>query len=124
MQKIASIAAAGALGTVVRYGIAEVVNRVSNPSFPLGTLAVNAIGCLIVGFLLALFENRLTVTSETKTLILVGFMGAFTTFSAFALETSEFLRTANYFHATGNILLQNFLGIAMLFAGFFIGRMI
>ncbi|MBU0984779.1 MAG: fluoride efflux transporter CrcB [candidate division Zixibacteria bacterium] len=124
LQKLLWLAIAGALGTLARYGLGEFVHRFTDTSFPWGTLAVNAVGCFVVGTLGAIFESRGVVSAEVRTLVLVGFMGAFTTFSAFTFETGELIRTANYMHATGNILLQNGLGLSMLFAGLSVGRMV
>ena len=70
-----------------------------------------------------MFENRWAVSGETRTLVLVGFMGAFTTFSAIILETNELLRSAEWVHAAANINMQNGLGFLALFAGVALGRM-
>ena len=124
LQKMLWLALAGALGTLARYGLTGMVHKFTGTTFPWGTLAVNAVGCFVVGSLWALFENRIAVTAETRTLLFVGFMGAFTTFSAFTLETCEFLRTANYMRASFNILLHNGLGFTMLFTGLSLGRLL
>src|SRR3990172_253106 len=81
IHKLALLALAGSLGTLARYGLAGLVHRYDGASFPWGTLAVNVTGCFLVGLLAALFESRWPVTGETRVILLVGFMGAFTTFS-------------------------------------------
>lgn len=124
IQKIALLAVAGALGTISRYGVAGFVHRINGVSFPWGTVAVNLTGCFVAGLLWALFETRWPVAGETRTLILVGFMGAFTTFSAMILETGELLRSAEWVFAIANIALQNGIGFVALFAGAALGRML
>lgn len=124
IQKIMLLALAGALGTIARYGLAGFTHRFLGPSFPWGTLAVNITGCFIAGLLWALFESRWPVSGETRTIILVGFMGAFTTFSAMILETSELMRSAEWMYAAANLTLQNGVGFAALFAGTALGRII
>ncbi len=121
--KLAVLAAAGALGTLARYGLTGAVHKLKGTAFPWGTLAVNLIGCLIAGFIWTLFEGRKPVDAETRTLILVGFMGAFTTFSAFILDTGHLIRAADWTSAAANISVQNVVGIVALFAGMALGRL-
>jgi fluoride exporter len=121
-SKIIWLAAAGAAGTLARYGLAGLIHRINNSSFPWGTLVVNITGCFLAGLLWALFENRWPVSGETRTVILVGFMGAFTTFSAFILETNELLRSAEWLRAAGNIIMQNGIGLLAMIIGTAIGR--
>jgi len=123
-HKLLWLALAGATGTLARYGLAGLVHRISGASFPWGTLAVNIMGCFLAGLLWALFEHRWPVAGETRVLILVGFMGAFTTFSAFILETGELFRAAEWLQAAGNILLQNGLGFTALLIGIGLGRIV
>ena len=123
IQKLALIALAGSFGTLARYGLAGLVQRLGGAAFPWGTLAVNVAGCFLVGLLAALFENRWPVSPETRVILLVGFMGAFTTFSAYMLETGELVRTAQWLHAAGNVALQNGLGFIALLIGATLGRM-
>ncbi len=123
-HKLILLGLAGALGTLSRYGLAGFVHRFIGPSFPWGTFSVNIIGCFMAGLLWALFESRWPVSGETRTIILVGFMGAFTTFSAMILETSELMRSAEWLYAAGNLSLQNGVGFAAIFAGTALGRMI
>jgi len=124
LQKITWLALAGALGTLARYGLAGFVHRFNDGPFPWGTVAVNISGCLLAGFLWTLFESRWPVTGEIRAAVLVGFLGAFTTFSTLILETGEMLRLAEWMGAAGNIAFQNVLGIVALFAGIAIGRVI
>ncbi len=124
IHKIGMLALAGALGTLARYGLAGLVHRFSGASFPWGTAVVNIAGCFLAGLLWAMFETRWPVSGETRTIILVGFMGAFTTFSAFILETGELARSAEWIYAAGNVAGQTGLGFIALFAGAAIGRMI
>jgi CrcB protein len=122
-KKLLFIALAGCVGTLSRYGLVGLVHRLNIFSFPLGTLAVNVTGCFLAGMLWALFESRWPVSGETRTIILVGFMGAFTTFSAYILETGELMRSSEWLYAFGNIALQNGLGFMALFTGALLGRM-
>ncbi len=124
LSKLVLLASAGALGTLARYGLAGFVHRINGSFFPWGTLAVNMAGCFLGGFLWTLFENRWPVSGETRAIVLVGFMGAFTTFSAFILETSELARSEQWALAVANLALQNGLGLTALFAGGAVGRMV
>ncbi|MBN2216230.1 MAG: CrcB family protein [Pirellulales bacterium] len=122
IHKMLWLAAAGGLGTLARYGLAGLVHRIDGASFPWGTITVNVGGCFAVGLLAALFENRWPVSGEIRLIVLVGFMGGFTTFSAYMLETSELVRSAEWLRAAANVGLQNILGFAALVAGAALGR--
>jgi CrcB protein len=122
IPKLLWLALAGAVGTLARYSLAGLAHRLGGPSFPWGTLAVNLTGCFLAGILWALFEHRWPVSGETRIILLVGFMGAFTTFSAFILETGELVRSAEWLYAVLNLAAHNVLGLAALFTGAALGR--
>ncbi|MBU2488347.1 MAG: CrcB family protein [Proteobacteria bacterium] len=124
VQKIALLALAGSLGTLARYGLAGVVQRATGASFPWGTLVVNLLGCFLAGLLWVLFESRWPVSGQTRAVVLVGFLGAFTTFSAYILETGNLARGGEWLHAAANLGLQNVLGIVALMAGIALARLV
>lgn len=117
LQKLILIALAGGLGTLARYGLAGLAQRWTGSGFPWGTLTVNAIGCFLFGIILALSSERLALSGQLRVIMLVGFMGAFTTFSTYVSETGQMMENSQWLLAGGNILLQNALGLALFFAG-------
>jgi len=121
-MKIVWILIAGALGTLARYWLGGFVQRISGGVFPWGTFAVNMAGCFLFGLIWAMAEERLVVSGGTRAIILIGFMGAFTTFSTFIFETGALFRDSQWALAVGNLMLQNFFGIAFLLLGFAAGR--
>lgn len=123
-QKLLLLALAGSLGTLARYGMGGLVQRWAGVSFPWGTLAVNATGCFLFGLFWVLGSERFILGPDVRLIILIGFMGAFTTFSTFASESGQLLADSEWLLAAGNILLQNILGIAMFFFGSAVGRLI
>lgn len=123
-QRIAAIALAGACGTLCRYLAATWTQRALGDAFPWGTLAVNALGCFLFGLVWMLAEDRLLVSGETRFVILVGFMGAFTTFSTFAFETAQYARDAQWSLALVNLAAQNGLGLICVFLGIALGRLL
>ena len=122
LVKLVCLAGAGAAGTLARYGLAGLVQRHAGAAFPWGTLAVNTLGCFLAGLVWSLAEERGLFSAETRVIMLIGFMGAFTTFSTFALETDLLLRDAQWARALANLLLQNSLGLSALLLGLFAGR--
>ena len=119
------IAAAGGFGAIARYGLAGLVQNLTGATFPWGTLAVNVLGCLAFGVIWgAVVEERWTCSPETRTVILVGFMGSFTTFSTFAMETGEMISDGQWFFALGNVAVQNVVGIAAFLLGWSIARLV
>lgn len=122
MHRLFAIALAGAVGTLARYGLAGLVQRFAGISFPWGTLAVNLAGCLAAGLLVALAETRMNLPPDLRLAVFIGFMGAFTTFSTYMLETGALLRDGEWALAAGNMLLHNLLGLAAFIAGFTAGR--
>ena len=124
VEKLFWIGLAGVLGTFARYGLSGAVQRICGSAFPCGTLAVNVLGCFFFGLVWSLAEDRLSISGEMRTVILIGFLGAFTTFSSFAFETTQLLRDAQWASAATNILAQNVIGITGLFLGLITGRLL
>jgi CrcB protein len=122
-MKLVWLALAGAAGTLARYGLAGLVQSLFGSMFPWGTVVVNIAGCFFAGILWALFEHRVTVTPDVRVVVLIGFMGAFTTFSAFILETGELVRASEWLFAAANVALQNGIGFVALFMGIMLGRL-
>ncbi|MCB1876059.1 MAG: fluoride efflux transporter CrcB [Chromatiales bacterium] len=99
-----AIAGGGAVGALLRFWISGGVYALLGRSFPYGTLAVNVIGSLLMGFLYVWFLERASLDPAWRAAILVGLLGAFTTFSTFALETFNLLEEGDYAKAVLNML--------------------
>lgn len=122
MEKMILLGLSGALGTLARYTLSGLVQRLNGLDFPLGTFSVNILGCFLFGLVWALAENRLLISGETRTIVLSGFMGAFTTFSTFIFESGGMLQTAQWMLAALNIGGQVVTGVAALWLGLALGR--
>ena len=118
IEKILLIFAVGGLGAISRYGLSSLIGRASDGSFPWGILTVNAMGCLLFGLVYSLVEDRGYLSPDTRVIILVGFAGAFTTFSTFAFDTTQLARSGDWLFAISNVVLNNVIGIGMVTAGF------
>ena len=86
--------------------------------FPFGTLAVNLVGCALVGFIAELADQRGVLSGETRAFLIVGLLGGFTTFSAFGNETMNLLRDGELWLACGNIVGHTFLGLVAVWLGY------
>ena len=124
MLKLLCLGAAGAVGSCLRYGLSGLVHAHIKTTFPLGTAVVNVIGCLCFGLVWAVLESRLSIPPAARTVIFVGFFGAFTTFSSFAFETGQLFDSGQWAWALGNIALQNIVGLGAILAGLSLGKLI
>jgi CrcB protein len=118
MTKWALIAAGGALGSVLRYAVQGWGQRLANGGFPVGTLAVNLIGCTLVGFLAAAFTGPILIREEHRVGLIVGLLGGFTTFSAFGLETFTLANAGQLRLAALNVVLSCGLGLVGVWLGY------
>jgi CrcB protein len=108
----------GAVGSILRYLLSGVVQTgTGSTAFPLGTLAVNVIGCLVIGVLTELSESRGVLDAEMRLLLIVGLLGGFTTFSAFGNETLSAMRDRAWLIAWSNVLLSVMLGLMAVWLG-------
>ncbi len=122
MTIILLVGAGGFAGAVARYLINREVQQLfaSATGFPYGVLAVNALGCFIIGFLggLAAAHGILGNGSSGRAFLFVGVLGGFTTFSAFGYDTLELARAGNFTLAAGNVVLQLVLGLGAVWVGY------
>jgi len=123
-QKLLWLAAAGALGTISRYALAGLVQRAGGGSFPWGTFVVNGLGCLVFGAIWAAASERFALSAELRTILLVGFVGAFTTFSTAIAEFGQLVLDAEWLQAIIFLVGGNAVGVAAFFAGSALGRWI
>ena len=120
-QRLACLAVMGAVGTLCRYWLDGLVLRMIGQKFPWGILVVNALGCFLFGLIYPLAEERLVISGETRFIVLTGFLGAFTTFSTFTFQTTEFLRDSQWFSAGANIISQIVAGVICMTVGLALG---
>jgi fluoride exporter len=119
MNHVLAVALGGAIGSVLRFGLSHAVQALAGRHFPSGTLVVNVVGCLLMGFLFVCSERGDAVL---RTGVLVGVLGGFTTFSAFSIETWGLLQQGAWFRAGAYILLSVVLCIAATWFGVRLGR--
>lgn len=124
MAKWIGLAAGGILGTFARYFLSGTLHRIFGATFPFGTLAVNLVGCFAIGFLAVLAEEKFLLGPTARIFLMIGFCGAFTTFSSFILETSNLTKVGENFYAFLNIALSVILGFLVFRLGVILARAI
>jgi CrcB protein len=122
LQQILYIAIGGAIGAVFRYLASTAVYSWLGRGFPYGTLAVNVVGSLIMGFLAIVLLERISTGPELRALMLIGLLGAFTTFSTFSIETLNLIDQGAVIKAGINILLSVILCVGAAWLGTILGR--
>ncbi len=124
MREVLLLAVAGALGTLSRYGLSGIAQRITGFGFPVGTLLVNIIGSVFIGFIMQISLNTDIIPRSYRLILTVGFLGAFTTFSTFTYETVRYLEDGAWLFGMLNIAANMGLGILGILLGMFLGRII
>ena len=122
MGKLLLIGLAGLVGTLSRYWLSGVVARRYGETFPLGTLVVNLVGCFLVGLLFYLLQERFLVNQTARTVVMIGFLGGFTTFSSFGLQTFTLLQDGEFGLAALNVVASNLAGLFLVWAGYSLAK--
>jgi CrcB protein len=124
MMRVLLVGLGGFVGTLFRYWLSGLIAKRYGETFPLGTLAVNAIGCFIIGFLFYFFYDRSLTTPTARTVVLIGVIGGFTTFSSYGLQIFTLLRDGEVFLALVNVIASNVLGLALVWLGYVLAKAI
>jgi CrcB protein len=122
MGQTLAIAAGGAVGALLRFWGANWVYALLGRGFPYGTMAVNLLGSLAMGFCYAWLVERASLGPEWRALVMVGFLGAFTTFSTFSIETLNLVEEGEAIKALLNVLLSVVLCLIAAWIGVLAGR--
>lgn len=117
MRQIVLIACGGAVGALLRFGLSNGVAAVLGRAFPYGTLLVNVLGSLGIGMLYVILTERVVYAAEWRAFLVVGLLGAFTTFSAFSIQTLNLLELGLLGRAMANVILNVGLCLAACWLG-------
>lgn len=123
MRTTLAIGIAGAAGAAARYGVEGLISR-RGGAFPWGTFAVNISGAFLLGFLFTLLAERFTIATWLRSALLIGFLGAYTTFSTLSFETFRLLENRAYALALANGLGSLGAGMGALYVGVVLGRVV
>jgi len=122
MNQLLAIAGGGALGALLRYWVSSATYALTGNAFPYGTLLVNVAGSLIMGFLYIWLLERMLAGSALRAFLLIGLLGAFTTFSTFSVETLNLMESGQLMRAATNAVLSVVLCIGAAALGVAIAR--
>jgi CrcB protein len=123
MSHFIAVGIGGCLGAIARYWLAGLVQRSSNGEFPFGTLAVNVLGCLVLGYVIGLVEYRQLFGPNMRLFLTVGVLGGFTTFSTFGYETFALLRDNEHWLALANVAANTVVGVVAVVIGWTIAKL-
>jgi CrcB protein len=124
MVNIFIIGMGGFLGAISRYGVALWIGQRWGRNFPLGTFVINVSGSFLIGLLMSLFTERFMVNPQWRLLLVVGFLGAYTTFSTFEYETGTLMKDGEWLIAMLNVVLSVIVGFIALKLGEVIAKSI
>jgi CrcB protein len=124
LERYLIIAAGAALGANARYIVGTWAGNQLGPAFPHGTLAVNITGSLMLGFVISLASARAAISPELRLFLAVGFLGSYTTFSSYTVESLLLVQSGGFWWAFVNMLANNLLGLCCALLGFFLARLL
>lgn len=124
MTKLLYLGIGTLVGGFARYFLAGAVYKGFGTSFPYGTLAVNLLGCFVIGFLSALAEEKFFLGPDGRILLMTGFCGAFTTFSTFMFETGNLMKDGEFYRALLNVAVSVIIGFVVYRFGILLGELI
>lgn len=122
MVKLLIIFVGGGIGSVARYTLGGWVQGRTPGVFPAGTLAVNVLGCAVIGIIGAALDGRILIRPEYRLFLMIGVLGGFTTFSTFTFETLKLAMDGEFFRAAGNVVLSNALGLTAAWMTYTVAR--
>lgn len=117
MMQVLMVGAGGFVGAVARYGVSGLIRSITGGAFPLGTLAVNSIGCLIIGAVMGLVGLQQELSPNARLFLIMGLLGSFTTFSTFGYETITLAGEGDWRLAAFNVLSNVAIGLVAVTAG-------
>jgi CrcB protein len=124
MKELLLIGLGGALGALSRYGFGQFTSRYYLGHFPLGTWLINVLGSFFIGILFVLIVERVKIHADYRLVFMVGFLGAFTTFSSFSLETINLMMNGRIFTALFYVLASVMVCLLATWLGIVLGRVI
>ncbi len=124
VEEIIAILIGGAIGSLARFGLSTGVNQLLPKNFPWGILVVNVLGCFIIGLLATALVGRYELSVFWRAAIFIGFLGGFTTFSSFSLDTMTLLQSGAVVAATTNIVASLFFSLIATAVGIVVGKKI
>lgn len=122
MAAYLAIAIGGVLGCWARYSMTNLVQAIYGRSFPYATLSINVLACFLIGFIFVETLERLTISPVLRIGILTGFIGGFSTFSTFAMETVLLAEQGEIWKSALYVALSALLGILSTVAGVYVAR--
>lgn len=124
MMTYLAIALGGAVGALSRYGLINLITSLAGNRLPWGTLLVNISGSLLIGVLYVLISEKMLLSGEARALLIVGFLGAFTTFSTFSLDTMLLIQQGWLLQAAGYILASVMICMLATWVGMVLARLL
>jgi fluoride exporter len=124
MTRLFFIGLGGFVGTLFRYWLSGLIAKRYGETFPFGTLVVNGLGCFLIGFLFYFFYDRGLTSPTARTVVFIGVIGGFTTFSSYGLQTFTLLRDGQVFLALVNIVASNILCLVLVWLGYSLAKVI
>jgi len=122
MVKLLIVGTGGFVGAIARYLLSSMVQRYFTNYQHLGTIAVNILGCFLLGMFMYLVQNKAMFGGNVKLLISIGLIGALTTYSTFAFETYELITDQRIYAAAFNILIHLLIGLTAVWAAILFGK--
>lgn len=124
MTQILNLILGGIIGTVSRYLLSGAIYKAFGTTFPYGTFTVNILGCFLVGLFASLMDEKIVLNTNLRLLFMVGFCGAFTTFSTLIYESYNLIKDGDTLKALLNILISVFIGFLVFKLGIDLGKLI
>jgi CrcB protein len=124
LNRFVVIGLGAALGANARYFVGQWAGGRFGPGFPYGTFLVNVTGSLILGFVVTLALGRFTISPETRLFLAVGFLGSYTTFSSYAVESLTLIQNGSLWAGLLNIAGNNLVGLVCALLGVYFARLI
>jgi len=124
MHTYLAIALGGAFGAVSRYWLSEAVEKFNGTGFPLGTFVVNLLGSLLIGILFIVFTEKVELAPYYRSILMVGFLGAMTTFSTFSLDALLLFQQGHYNTALFYILSSGIVCLGAAYTGVVVSRLL